>query len=49
MLLFPKTDRTFRNEMMQVIRKNESDAGKPLSFGLFQIDAQGLHEFKDTE
>jgi hypothetical protein len=49
MLLFPSVDKAFRAEMVSVIRKNEADARKPLSFGLFQLDPTGLHEFKDAE
>lgn len=49
MLLFPSADEAFRTEMMSIIRKNETDARKPLSFGLFQLDANGIHEFKDAK
>lgn len=49
MLLFPTADEAFRTQMMSVIRKNEGDARKPLSFGLFQLDTNGIHEFKDAK
>ena len=49
MLLFPKADKAFRTELMSVIRKNEADARKPLSFGLFHLNATGLYEFEDSE
>ena len=49
MLLFPTADQSFRTEMMAVIRKNEAEARKPLSFGLFQLDANGIQEFKDAK
>ncbi len=49
MLLFPVANEAFRHEMMSVIRKNEADARKLLSFGLFQLDATGIREFKDAQ
>lgn len=49
MLLFPTADEAFRTEMMGAIRKNEAGALKPLSFGLFQLDDSGIHEFKETQ
>lgn len=49
MLLFPTGEKSFRSEIMAVIHKNEADARKPLSFGLFQLDAKGIQEFNDAK
>jgi hypothetical protein len=49
MLLFPTADESFRVQMMAVIRKNEGDARKPLSFELFRLDADGVHELTDPK
>jgi len=49
MLLFPMADESFRTEMMAVIRKNEADARKPLTFELFRLDTDGLHEFTKSK
>jgi hypothetical protein len=49
MILFPTADEAFRAEMMSVIRQAQADARGPLSFGLFQLDADGVREFKDGQ
>jgi uncharacterized protein YtpQ (UPF0354 family) len=42
LLIFPKSDETYRDEMLAVIRKNESDNPKLLTFGLFEYGSLGL-------
>lgn len=48
MLIFPAADPSYRTEIMAVVRKNEADAQKPLSFGLFQLGTSGIHEFQES-
>jgi hypothetical protein len=45
LLLFPAADQAFRTEMLAVIKENESDGAKPLSFGLFLLENGRLTEF----
>lgn len=48
LLVFPAGDASFRTAMLETIRANESDARKPLSFGLFELDAAGFREIAGT-
>ena len=41
LLIFEKGDPAFRKEMRALVRKNESDGAKPLTFDLFQLTERG--------
>lgn len=42
LLIFPKGDKAHREGMLKLIRKNESEGRKPLTFALFELTAEGL-------
>lgn len=48
MLLFPRADPAARDEMRALIRENESDARKPLTFALYSVTPDGVAEFHET-
>lgn len=48
LLIFPKSDRSFRNEMRAVVRSKESDGSKPLTFDLFELTERGPVAFTEA-
>jgi hypothetical protein len=40
--MFPMGDKAYRDEMLGVIRKNESDNRKMLTFGFFEYSKPGI-------
>lgn len=47
LLMFAKGDKAYRDEMRALIRQNESDGRKPLTFELFELTADGVCELKE--
>jgi hypothetical protein len=47
LLAFPKGDDSYRREMVKLIREQESNARKPLTFSLFELSKDGVKELRD--
>ena len=46
MILFPKCSKKELSDFKKMIKENESDARKPLTFEVFQLDKDGLKTIK---
>ena len=47
LLMFPMGDKLYRDAMRKMIKQNESDGRKPLTFEFFEITSAGITELKD--
>ena len=47
LLAFPKGDEFYRREVVKMIREQEGNARKPLTFSLFELSKDGVQELRD--
>lgn len=45
MVVLPQRDRVYRERVVGMLREQEANAAEPLSFGLFELTADGVREF----
>ncbi|QDU20490.1 hypothetical protein [Urbifossiella limnaea] len=48
LVVLPKRDRAYREMMVAKLRELEADARRPISFGLFELTADGVSEFHEA-
>jgi hypothetical protein len=48
MLIFARGDRSYRDAMRGLVRQNESDGRKPLTFELFALTSDGVEPFSEA-
>jgi hypothetical protein len=46
LVVLPKRDRAYREQIVAKLREVEADAERPLSFDLFELTADGVREFR---
>lgn len=48
LVVMPKRDAAYRERVVAMLREQEADALHPLSFGVFELTAEGVHEFTEV-